>query len=179
MLLRLSRLVMASRRAAGRPVLLAALVLAAAACRAPISTVVLVRHAERPPGADPDLNVLGRARSESLSVALARFKVDAILHTQFKRTQQTAAPLAARTGLTPTVVTATGTDAEHAAAVLARLDALKGKTVVYVGHSNTVPAVIAALGLAPAPTIADTEYFHFFVVRRGAAGAELLRVKYE
>jgi phosphohistidine phosphatase SixA len=162
------------------PVLgLAALVLLAAACRVPVTTVILVRHAERPPGADPDLNALGRARSESLSVALERFRVDAILHTQFKRTEQTARPLATRTGIVPIVVSAAGTELDHARAVVGQIDGLKGRTVVYVGHSNTVPAVISALGIAPAPTIADAEHFHFFVVRRQGGQTELLRVKYD
>lgn len=142
------------------------------------STVILVRHAERPPGTDPDLNAAGLARAESLAVALARTTVDGILQTQFKRTQQTAAPLARAKGLTPVVVTAGGTDAQHAQAVVAALAPFTGKTAVYVGHSNTVPAVIQALGIAPPPAIADTAYAHFFIVRRRGTQAELIRVRY-
>jgi broad specificity phosphatase PhoE len=152
------------------------------ACQRAISTttIILVRHAERPPGTDPDLNDAGRARAESLAVSLMRTKVDAIVHTQFKRTQQTAAPLAAQKSLTPIVVSATGTEAQHAQAVVAQLNAFAGRTVVYVGHSNTVPAVIQALGIAPpAPAIGDSEYSHFFVVTRtGKGSASLVRVRY-
>lgn len=161
--------------------LFAALVALTTACArpAPVTTVVLVRHAERPPGSDPELNAAGQARAESLAVALTRAGVDAIIHTQFKRTQQTAAPLAARLGITPIVVAATGTEADHARAVVQRIDALKGKTVVYVGHSNTVPAVIAALGITPPPPVAETEYANFFIVtRRGNGPPSLVRVRY-
>lgn len=161
------------------PSLLAALLVTTAACRAPVtSTIILVRHAERPPGTDPDLNAAGYARAESLATALARTNVDGVLHTQFKRTQQTAAPLAKSKSLTPVVVSAAGTEAQHAQAVLAALAPFAGKTAVYVGHSNTVPAVIQALGIAPAPAIADTSYSHFFIVRKRGQAAELVRVRY-
>jgi broad specificity phosphatase PhoE len=149
------------------------------ACARPaVTTVILVRHAERPPGADPELNEAGLARAESLAVALTRARIDAVFHTQFKRTQQTAAPLARQHNLTARVIPATGTEAEHASAVVTQVDGMKGKTVVYVGHSNTVPAVIQALGISPAPAIADTSYSHFFVVRRSKGSAELMRVRY-
>lgn len=155
------------------------LLVASAACRAPVTTtVILVRHAERPPGTDPDLNAAGLARAESLATALTRTNVDAVLHTQFKRTQQTAAPLARAKSLTPIVVSAAGTEAQHAQAVLQALAPFNGKTSVYVGHSNTVPAVIQALGIVPAPTIADTSYSHFFIVRKRGSAVELVRVRY-
>jgi phosphohistidine phosphatase SixA len=157
---------------------LAAAAVMLTACARAATTVILVRHAERPAGADPDLLPEGRARAESLAVALLRTPVDAIIHTQFKRTGQTAAPLAASKGVTPIVLTATGPEAQHAAEVVQRIDALAGKTVVYVGHSNTVPAVIQALGISPAPVIADTSYANFFIVTRGAKGPTMLRVRY-
>ena len=77
-------------------------------------TVFLVRHAERAdtsPGvsptmaADPDLSEAGRARAESLASALKDARITAIYTTEFKRTQQTAAPLAKVLGLTVKVVT--------------------------------------------------------------------------
>jgi phosphohistidine phosphatase SixA len=157
------------------------LLVAGVACQRiqPTTTVILVRHAERPAGADPDLNATGQARAESLAVSLARSSVAGILHTQFKRTQQTAAPAATRLGITPVVVSAAGAEAQHAAAVVEALKAFTGRTALYVGHSNTVPAVIQALGIAPPPPIADGEYSHFFIVTRvGTGPARLIRVKY-
>ncbi|MGQ0649714.1 MAG: histidine phosphatase family protein [Gemmatimonadaceae bacterium] len=156
------------------------LLLVTAACRAPMTTVVLVRHAERPPGADPDLLPAGQARAESLAVALTRTHVAAIIHTQFRRTLQTAAPLATQKSLTPIVVNVSGTEQQHAQAVVQQINAFDGRTVVYVGHSNTVPAVLEALGLvAPVPQIPDTEYHHFFVVTKGRNETpSLIRVRY-
>lgn len=147
------------------------------ACHA-TTTVILVRHAERPPGADPDINELGRARAESLSTKLLHTKVDAIIQTQFKRTQQTALPLATRTGIVPTTVPTGASADEHAKAVARLIDGQKGKTIVYVGHSNTVPLVLAQLGIAHPPAIADSEYFHFFTVRKKEKKASLIATKY-
>lgn len=163
-----------------RKVVHAAFLMALAACARPqVTTVILVRHAERPAGADPALSPEGRARAESLAVSLARTKVDAILHTQFRRTLETAQPLAAQKGLTPIVLTAAGAESVHAQEVVNRIRALQGRTVVYVGHSNTVPSIIQRLGLIPAPAIADSEYSHLFIVtQRSGEPPSLIRVRY-
>jgi len=158
----------------------AVLLVALAACAPPsVTTVILVRHAERPAGADPGLLPEGHARAESLAVALARTTVDAILHTQFVRTRETAQPLAAQKGLTPIVLNAAGPESVHAQEVVDRVNALRGKTVVYVGHSNTVPSIIRRLGIVPPPPLAESEYSHLFIVtqKRGEP-ASLIRAKY-
>ena len=68
--------------------------------------------------------------------------------------------------VTPTVIPATGRAEAHAAAVAATiLNRFAGKTVLVVGHSNTVPAIIRALGATEPVTIADSEYDDWFVVR--------------
>jgi broad specificity phosphatase PhoE len=144
----------------------------------PMTTVILVRHAERPSGADPGLLPEGQARAESLAVALARTKVDAILHTQFQRTMQTAAARRAE-GATPIVLNAAGPESVHAQEVVDRINTLRGRTIVYVGHSNTVPSLIRRLGIVPPPPIADSEYSLLFIVtqKRGEP-ASLIRAKY-
>ncbi|MGQ0642154.1 MAG: SixA phosphatase family protein [Gemmatimonadaceae bacterium] len=145
----------------------------------PTTTMVLVRHAERPPGTDPDLLPDGRARAGDLARSLQRANVRAILHTTFKRTRQTAESLAAQTGIALTEVAIAGSDATaHAADVARRLLAFKGQTVVYVGHSNTVPAVIAALGITPAPTIPDSVYGRFYVVTKRRGLTSLIEARY-
>ena len=47
----------------------------------------------------------------------------------------------------------------------------RGQTVVVVGHSNTVPDIVAALGAARPPAICDAEYDNLYVVRVPVAGA--------
>jgi phosphohistidine phosphatase SixA len=171
---------MAIRNGQARRWVYAVLAMTLTACAPPsVTTVILVRHAERPSGADPALLPEGQARAESLAVALARTKVDAILHTQFQRTMQTAQPLAAQKGLTPIVLNAAGPESVHAQEVVDRINTLRGRTIVYVGHSNTVPSIIRRLGIVPPPSIADSEYSHLFIVtqKRGES-ASLIRAKY-
>lgn len=156
---------------------LAVFMLSLGACY-PTTTIVLVRHAERPPGADPDLSPEGRQRAGDLARALERADVRAIFHTTFKRTRQTAESLAARTGVTLTEVPVAADATAHVTDVVQRMLAFGGKTVVYVGHSNTVPAVIAALGITPAPTIPETEYNHFYIVTKRKGSTGLVEVRY-
>jgi len=150
------------------PSLLLALALTlpvAAAAQAP-TTVIVVRHAEKssadPANRDPELDAAGQARAQALAAALQGAGVDAVITTQFKRTQQTAAAIAQAAGVSPEVVSAGG--ATHAADVATAVRRHAGHTVVVVGHSNTVPAIIAALGGPRLPDLCDSQYADFFVL---------------
>ena len=121
--------------------------------------------------ADPDLSEAGRARAESLASALKDARVTAIYATEFKRTQQTAAPLAKALGLTVKVVTS-----KSAADLLKQLKAEKGNVLV-VGHSNTVPDVIKGLGVTTPVTIGDDEFDNMFLVSTGTPPA-VVRLHY-
>ena len=145
------------------------------------TTVLLVRHAEKADTTrDPVLSAAGTRRADALADSLARAKVDAIVVTQFQRTRLTAEPIAQRLGLTPVVIPAAAPTEAHAAAVAGMiLNRFAGKTVLVVGHSNTVPAIIHALGVSEPVTIADAEYDAFFVVRVAPDGrATLVRSRY-
>jgi broad specificity phosphatase PhoE len=128
--------------------------------------VILVRHAERAdggsmaPGAekDPSLSAAGVARAETLAAMLADSGVRAVFATEFKRTQETAKPLTTRLGLTTQIVP--GDDTEVLVGRLTRSHA--NDVVVVVGHSNTLPAVLKALG-GPALTIPESEYDNLYV----------------
>jgi broad specificity phosphatase PhoE len=127
--------------------------------------VVLVRHAEKgsaPPG-DVALSDAGRARAEELALALAEAEVDTIVTTQFRRTRDTAGPLAKARGLLPVIVPAGDDTAAHARAVANAVRA-GGKTVLVVGHSNTVPAIIGALGGPRMGDLCDGEYANLFML---------------
>ena len=120
--------------------------------------------------ADPDLSEAGRARAESLATALKDAKITAIYATKYKRTQQTAAPLAKALGLTVNIVTADAAD------VVKQLAGAKGNVLV-VGHSNTVPDVIKGLGVTAPVTIGDDEFDNLFIVTTGAQPS-VLRLHY-
>jgi len=164
------------------PHVIAALaVLALAAPAAAQQTVFVVRHAERAdstPGAkptmaaDPDLSEAGRARAASLATALKDAGIVAIFTTEFKRTQQTAEPLAKALGLTVKVVKG---DAE--ASLVEQVAAAKGNVLV-VGHSNTVPSVVKRLGVTTAVAVGDNEFDNLFIVTRGGGAPSLLHLHY-
>lgn len=149
--------------------LLLPLVLAAAsASRVPLdppTVVLLVRHAEKAaqPADDPPLSPEGQRRADAL-VAIARDAgVGAIVTTQFLRTKGTAEPTAKALSITPEVIAAQG--AAHAQSVA---DAIRqrftGRTVLVVGHSNTVPAIAESLGAPRPAALCDSDYDHLYVV---------------
>ena len=156
------------------------LVMGAGVVPSAAQSVILVRHAERADmaaggapsmAADPSLSREGLARAERLAAMLRSAEIRAIFVTQFRRTQQTAAPLAAALGLTPVVI-----QADDQAALLAQLRAVKGHALV-VGHSNTVPAVTAALSDTPAVPIADDDFGNLWIVPT-AGTPRVLRLRY-
>lgn len=127
------------------------------------SLILLVRHAERPPldapGDDPSLTDAGKARAAKLPDAVASYGVRAIYVTRFRRTQETAKPTADRLGLTPIVESDTN---ELVKALKTRGD----DPVLVVGHSDTLPDVIKALG-GPAVAIDDDDFDDLFVLVPG------------
>jgi broad specificity phosphatase PhoE len=136
------------------------------------TTVIVVRHAEKEaePAADPPLTAAGRARADVLVETLRGVPVRAVMSTDFARTRSTAAPIAAQRGLRTEIVDARARD--HARQVAAGvLSDHRGEVVVVVGHSNTVPDIVAALGAPKPANICDSEYDNLFVVRVPASGA--------
>jgi broad specificity phosphatase PhoE len=147
---------------------------------APPTVVLLVRHAEKAaqPAQDPPLTDAGSARARSL-VAVARDAgVSAIITTQFLRTKNTAEPTATALKVTPEVVNAGGMP-QHAKAVAEQVLKHAGSTVLVVGHSNTIPAIVGALGAPQPKDLCDSEYDQLFVVVLGDTGPpRLIRSRY-
>jgi broad specificity phosphatase PhoE len=158
---------------------IALLLVTAAGAAAQNATVVLVRHAEKADAsADPVLSGAGKVRALALADALADAGVGAIITTQFQRTRLTAAPLGERVGVTPAVVAA-ASGRDHAEDVAAKVRELaESGTVVVVGHSNTVPAIVKALGGPDVGAIDDSSYDNLFVVTITEAGARVIRTRF-
>src|SRR6266478_9825558 len=135
--------------------------------------VVIVRHAEKAANGanDPDLSLAGRARAEALARILKDSGITGIFTSEFKRTQETAAPTATSAHLTPTVVAAKDT-----AALVAKLHQLKGNALV-VGHGDTIPNIIKALGINVPVNIPDADYSELFIVTLGDK-PQLFRLHY-
>jgi broad specificity phosphatase PhoE len=137
-------------------------------------TVILVRHAEKAasPAEDPPLTAEGRQRAEALAAMLSASGVTSIYVTDYLRTQQTAEPLASLLHLTPQRI-----DAKKTPDLVAAIRRHKDGVVLVVGHSNTVPEIIAALG-GPAVKIEDSEYDSLFVLTISGKNVSLLRLHY-
>jgi phosphohistidine phosphatase SixA len=134
------------------------------------TTIIVVRHAEKEPGSgDPPLNSAGQARAELLARMFgdvhAPGHIDAIYVSPTVRSQMTAAPVAARLGLTPIVAP----PHEHS-----------GGRVLVVGHSDTVPEIVESLtGAKGLPPIGESEYGTMYIVTAPRVGrADFLRLTY-
>ena len=138
---------------------------------AAFTTVYLVRHAEKdltPGAADPDLTAAGRRRAETLRERLEADNIAAIFTTDTRRTRATIAPLATALQLPPVVYEA---DKHRSLATQIRKE-YRGKTVVVVGHSNTLLPLLQELGATPpVAQIADDEYGYLFEVQLPLSGS--------
>ncbi len=147
-----------------------------------VTTVIVVRHAEKAAGGgeDPHLSDEGRARAAALAQALDGAGVDAVITTQFVRTGETAGPTARDARVVPEVLTVRWDSvARNAADVAAAVRRHSGGVVLVVGHSNTVPDIVAALGASKPDAICDSEYDRMEIVTVEANGrARLIEARY-
>lgn len=127
-----------------------------------VSTVFVVRHAQK---ADPQdntpgaaLSAQGKAAADQLAATLRSAGIQGVFATQTTRARDTARPTATLFGLEVTEY--------YAPADLATLINEKwfGRPVLIVGHSNTVPALIEALGGDPIGELGSDEYDNLFIL---------------
>lgn len=129
---------------------------------------LLVRHAEKSADdpRDPALTPAGELRALRLATELRDAPLAAVYSTDTRRTRATATPAARSHGLAVTPYDA------RAASDFARELRARHPTglVLVVGHSNTVPALAAALcGCTVAP-MPEHDYSVRYRLRAGAAG---------
>ena len=145
-----------------------ALAAAAWAFEAATTTIVVVtRHADKVADGsdDPPLSPAGIERATRLAALLGGggpgFGIDAIFVTQYRRTTATAQPLAAATKV-PVIKL----QDDDLAGLEARINhEFRGKRVLVVAHSDSVPAIVQRLGSArEVPEIGSTEYGTVYVI---------------
>jgi len=141
--------------------------------------VFLVRHTEREQdGEDPPLLAAGVARAQALAATLRDAGITRIVTTQWRRTRDTAEPLARLLNITPDVIPVLeGKARENIAETAAALRGYRDETVLVVGHI-TVTGIIAALGGPRLPTICDNVYSDLFWFAPAAGDAGLLHLHY-
>jgi broad specificity phosphatase PhoE len=130
------------------------------------TTIIVIRHAEKvlDVGADPPLTAAGEARAAVLAHMFGNPRlpghIDAVYVSPDRRSRMTAAPLAAALGVTQV-------EAADEPAGLARrvLHEHSGGRILIVGHSDTLPAIVAALsGASDIPPIDALEYGTMYIV---------------
>ncbi len=131
------------------------------------TTVIFVRHAEKlaVKGSDPELSEAGRQRAAELARQLVDADVvagiDAIYSTPFRRTEETAEPVA-----TALNVPINSYDVANTETIIDEIvKQHKGKIVLVVGHRITVPAMIGNMGASKnVPDIDENEYDNIYIV---------------
>jgi broad specificity phosphatase PhoE len=129
--------------------------------------VYVVRHAEKEesddpaagPG-DPNLSADGKSRAAALLTELGQTKLTAVFSSQYKRTQQTVEPAAKAQNLEVQKL-----DAAKVRALVEKIrDLDAGSSALVAGHSNTVPAILQALGVKEQILLGEDAYGDLFVV---------------
>lgn len=130
-------------------------------CSCASTNYYVVRHAERVDNSrNSALSPAGLQRAQDLKDVLASKKLELIYASTYLRTQQTAQPTATAKGL-PLIIykpdTTTG--------FVINLKKLKGKSVLVVGHSDTVPDIVSGLSNQAVAPIADNDFDNLYIVR--------------
>jgi broad specificity phosphatase PhoE len=128
-------------------------------CDRGATTILIVRHAEKPGKAD-SLSAAGFARAKALVHAAGGADLKAIYHSDTNRARLTAEPLAKSLGITPAVYAAK----EAEALVASIFSEHEGEAVLVVGHSNTVARIVAAAGGPQIEDLSENEFDKLFIV---------------
>jgi len=135
------------------------------------TTVYIVRHAEKnladPNAKDPALSIEGLQRSYDLDKLLAEKGISAIFSTNYIRTRKTGEPLAKRIGTDVMLY-----DPADPSALVGKISKeYSAKSVLIVGHSNTVLQLVTAFGGKTTITeIKDHEYRNLFKLELTGSG---------
>jgi broad specificity phosphatase PhoE len=160
------------------PLLLALVALASCSAQAtaqsPTTVVYLVRQAEKlDDSADPPLTEAGVERARLLERMLADAGITRILSSDYRRTRDTAAPLAQRLELDVETYDPRALDD------LARMIRAEPGRYLVSGHSNTTPALVERLGGDPGEPIREAdEYDRLYVLSLGVGEATTVLLRY-
>jgi broad specificity phosphatase PhoE len=128
--------------------------------RQAITTVVLVRHAEKTSTApDAVLSPQGQQRAECLAHVLHDAGIKRIYVSDARRTQQTADPLAKALGIKPVIV-----PAKDLNTLIRDVFYGTGGNALVVGHSDTLPLLITRVQAGTVPPIGENEYDGLYVL---------------
>jgi phosphohistidine phosphatase SixA len=130
-----------------------------AALPAAAADYYVMRHLQKAEGPDPALSAEGAANARRLATWFKSHAPKVIFVSATRRARETAAPLAARLKLALKEY-----DPRDTPGLVARVKAESG-SVLIVGHSNTVPEIVEALGGARPAPLAETDFGAIWHVR--------------
>ncbi|MGI9013224.1 MAG: phosphoglycerate mutase family protein [Phycisphaerales bacterium] len=137
------------------------------------TTIILLRHAEKlnDGSRDPALSELGTARALALASALEHAQVEHIYATPFQRTRSTAQPLADAQNITvQTLDIAGGLDA-HSQRASDAVAQHSGSTIVIIGHSNTIPALVKNFSNIDIGAMDEDAYGDLYILQLNSSDA--------
>lgn len=137
---------------------LAAVSAFAAAPASAAESVYIIRHLQKAAGDDPALTPQGAAGAQALAELLGNRRIQAVFATPTRRAIQTGTPLAVRLGLPVTRY-----DPADAAALVQAARDIPGNILV-IGHSNTVPDLVAQFGGARPGPLTEQDYGTIYLV---------------
>jgi phosphohistidine phosphatase SixA len=143
-----------------------------------VTKIFIVRHAEKEAGKDPLLTAAGNARAGDLKRTLQNEGIQKIYVSQYRRTQNTGDSLRLQLKI-DTVHYAADTLCDNLInAIMEHSDF--GKTILIIGHSNTIPQIIRKLGVTDYPygDIPDNEFDNLFMITYKKEKAKLKKMKY-
>lgn len=138
------------------------------------TTVYLMRHAEKADAtADTHLSVVGQERAQKWAAYFAGKNIAAIYSTPYNRTRETVQPLAKASNLQITEYDPRQADLKTL------MEKHRGKSIVIVGHSNTIPGYInRLLGEAKLTDIPETEFGQLYIIKdtKGSVSCEVMKM---
>lgn len=136
------------------------------------TTFFIVRHAEK--NAEQQLSVEGKKRAEDLKKFLSNQNIAAVYSTDYPRTMDTAKPTAAQAKVK--------VQTYSPRARKEWFDELKkkhpGKSVLIVGHSNTVVPTVNGLGGSMKYKVGEDDYHNLFIVSVDGTKSQAVRINY-
>lgn len=121
--------------------------------------IFVVRHGERVSETADELSAQGKARAACLATTLKDSKIAAVIVSPTNRAQQTGEPTAVEFKVPSKSVKAD----DYAAIAAAAKDSARTGDVLIVGHSNTVPLIVKAIGNVDV-VVGSSEYDKLFII---------------
>ena len=125
------------------------------------SKIYIVRHGERlDQSEDTPLSPAGLQRAKALAENLGKENIDSIFVSKYQRNRQTAQPLVDLLGKQYAIY-----EPKPIRVIVNRLNHLKGKNALVVGHSDTIIEIAQGLGTRPSlPKIESSDYDNLYFV---------------